>query len=151
MSFGSVSDRLYFKTVDTSETVHCGNFTLQNDMQLKYARMMIYKHGLTVSNQQFRLKVMPISGVGTAIATSDWFDLIDITTLTANWVGFFRFDFNNEFLEEGVQYYLQFETANYTRNGDTDYIGLSLDWPGPINDPEVPTQPPIGIELYGLE
>jgi hypothetical protein len=151
MSFGALSNRLFFRTVDTSEVVHLGGFSTTNDMQLKYARMMIFVKGITATNQQFRIVILPVSGVGTAIATSDWFDLVDITTLTANWVGFFRFDFNSEFIDATSDYYVQFETQNYTRTADTAYIGLALDWPNPINTPSVTTKPPPGIEFYGLE
>lgn len=151
MSFGALSNRLFFRTVDTAELVHLGTFSTTNDMQLKYARIMIFKKGVTVSAQRFRINILPVVGVGMAVATSDWFDLADITTLTANWVGFFRFDFNNEFLEANCDYYGQFETDGYTRVADTDYIGLSLDWPNPINTPTVTTKPPVGFELYGLE
>jgi hypothetical protein len=151
MSFGALSNRLFFKTVDTAEIVHLGGFSTANDMQIKYARMMIFVKGITAATEQFRINILPVVGSGTAIATSDWFDLADITTLTANWVGFFRFDFNGEFIDATSDYYAQFETQNYTRNSDTAYIGLALDWPLPINTPSVPTTPAPGIEFYGLE
>ena len=151
MSFGDIPSKMYFKTIDTGETPHLGTFALGEDMQLNYARLLLFKKALTITTEQLRIVVLSSisAGVGTAIATSDWFDIIDITNLATNWIGFIRFDFAGEFLESNSSYFVRLETANYTAVVDTSYLAVSLDWPNPINTSAVLSDPAIGIELYG--
>lgn len=149
MSFGNVANRLYFKTVDTSENPVLGTFTLSADMQLNYGRVLLFKNGLTITNQRFRLNLTSINDSSVMIATSEWFNLSDIPNPSTYWIGFVRFAFAGQFLDSNSAYIMRLEPSNYTRVGDTDYIGLSMDWPNPINTSTVPTNPPIGVELYG--
>jgi len=151
MSFGDIPSKMYFKTIDTGETPHLGTFTLGDDMQINYARLLLFKKALTITTEQLRVVIFSSSsvGVGTAIATSAWSSLIDITNLATNWIGFIRFTFAGEFLDASSSYFIRLETNNYTAVVDTSYLAVSLDWPNPINTSTVLSDPAIGIELYG--
>jgi hypothetical protein len=150
MSFGDISERMYFKTIDTGEVVTIARFQLSEDMQLNYMRVLLFKKAMTITTEQMRISVLSSNSSATPIATSDWSDLADIDGISAgNWIGFLRFDFNGEFLDASSEYVIQIEAANYTRSGDISYLSLSLDWPNQINDHAVPSDPAIGVEIYG--
>jgi len=152
MAFLNFPDTLYFKTIDTSETVKMGAFTFASDTRLQYARVMFYLHGSSITTEKFRINVMPGYGQSTPIYQSDWSDLSDISNIATNWIGWVRFDFSTEFVDSDHTYYLELEPANYTRSGDTFYIGVALEYSLLVNDDfqTVDHNLPVGVECYGV-
>ena len=135
MGFSPIHKNQIVKTLDTSEKAHLGGYTLQQDTELAHVRLVIYKHGTAVGNEQLRLGVYSRSDLLGPVALSEWVDVSDFAEGTY-WIGFVRFDFDRAFLDSDSTYHLGIETQNYTRDGGTFYLSVVADWPDPVNVPQ---------------
>lgn len=149
MSF-EFSEELYIKTIDTSEKIQCGKFTTAVDTEIEHMRIMIYINNITVTTERMRINVMSKYGHANPLYSSDWSDLSGITNIAAYWVGWLRFDFNGKFFDSDIDYFLELETGNYTRTGDTNYLGAALDYPFEVST-STNEMPAVGVEFYGFE
>lgn len=139
MAFKDFASVQYVKTVDTSESPRMGSFSLASSGELGHIRTVLYINGTMSGTEQFRIRVCGDSACSSALATSDWMDLADITDengniATGDWVGFVTADFNRENLNKDITYYTAIDFNNYTRNTETFYIGVCHDFPYPIAD-----------------
>lgn len=150
MGFSQFADVQKIKTIDTNETVKLGKFSWDLDSQLRYAKIIFYLHNFSITTEKFRINIYPKYGHANPIHQSDWASLSNITdTIAADWIGWVRFDFSDVFIDSDHDYYLELEQANYTRNADTAYIGVALDYPIDKNETtNVPHNIPVGVEFY---
>ncbi len=139
-------DQAYVKTIDTGETVLCGGFTLGSETELSNIRVILFKVGTLAGTEQLRARVYGDRAMTKLMHTSDWLNLSAIEDLTAMWWGWVRFDFERKPLDTVREYFLAIDTQGYTRNADTMFIGLSLDWPTRVNSGD---QTAVKMEIYG--
>jgi hypothetical protein len=127
MSIEQFSEQQYFTDVrnDTQE-VNLGSFTQDRVTKLGNIRLFLYLQG-AFTNEQLTLHVKddPDSPTTDFTATVDVSDVPDAGT---HWLGWVRFDFNKEFINEATEYFLTIETANYTESA-SKYIGVAFDYP----------------------
>jgi hypothetical protein len=147
---------LSIKTLDTSESYEICKFTLagNEDQEIKHARILIYKHGTAGGSETLTLKIYGEAGSIGLIDTSSAVSLSlagASGTYSLNW---FRFDFNRKPLKRGLSYYAVIETANYTRNADTYYLGVVLqsqpEWMQNTNKNAVQMDAAV-FHLYGYQ
>jgi hypothetical protein len=93
----------------------------------------IFIRGVLSGDEQFKLNIYPNNRLITPIVSSSWADLSGIGTYSGNWIGNVYSDFDGHPLVAGQSYYVTIETNDYTRNADTFYIGVNLDWGSPVN------------------
>lgn len=140
----------YIKTWDSDEVVKCGAIDVQDNTNLLYLRVLLYKHGTHGGTEQVRAKVYSDADYSKLMYTSEWADLADIDGLTSSpWWGWFRFTFARQALNKESTYYVALETQNYTRNADTYYLSHSLDWPVAQNTQADPSAPGAMMQIYG--
>lgn len=133
MAFTQFPNEAVVETFETSEVVKLSRFTLATATELLYVTLRILKVGTAGGSETLTLKVFGSSDyTGTAVATSSAFTLSTISGLTTNWIGDVRFTFARQNLSAAT-YYLALTTANYTRNGDTFYLGAVQEWPYTFN------------------
>lgn len=112
-----------YRTLDSSSSdEQIAAFTPDADIELKHIKIYLLRVGTAGGSETFTLKVHDTSAYNNVIDTSD--------TVTYSAIAgsdnyhFVRFDFNRKVLQGGLTYYLELETANYTRNGDTFYFAV---------------------------
>lgn len=126
MSAEQFCGTFYTKFINDGVTEKLGSFDLESHMELKYIMLTMFC-AMTPTTEQARLKIYPdVLLSGTPIATSDWRNLSTFITSGQKY-GFMRFDFNRQYLNKNVTYYLTMETQNYVRTS-THYMTVKLDW-----------------------
>lgn len=132
MAFVQFPVDAYIKTFNTGVVERIASFQLNDSTELEYIVLTLLRIGTAAGSERMRLIVYPSSNHnGSASATSDWRELADFTS-GANAIGRLRFDFNRQHLSSQFTYYLSVETQNYTRVGETFYLGAKLDWPDDV-------------------
>lgn len=136
MSFTPFSAKQFIKEIDTGETPKLGRFKDTRNQELTYIRVDLYIQGTANlgGSEQIRLKIFADADHNVLLYTSSWANLSDIDTIVgtkANWRGQIRIDFNKENINKNLNYYVGAEMANYTRNGETFWVGLAHDFPFP--------------------
>jgi hypothetical protein len=117
------------KALDSAADQNIGSFQVAGDMWLRYMVLNVYVKGLTAAGAKMRVKVYGNSKKLTPIATSEWVTFTDISGYNGgDWLGWLRFDFAGQPLKSSFYHYMDVETANYTENGNTHYIGVLLDY-----------------------
>lgn len=144
MAFKDFSNQLYIKTLDTGEEGGLGTFTLTQNFEVNYMQMPIYVHGALGGTERLRINVYSSTN-SSLLMQSDWSNLSDIDNIGAYWIGKIRFNFTRKYLQKTVPIVLKLEVDNYTRNGDTFYIGYVLDWPLETNQQD--STPPLGADV----
>jgi hypothetical protein len=134
MAFKDFSEKMYFKVFDTSETINIGSFDTTQNGELGHLRALVYVKGTLVGSEQIRFTVYPAESSTSAMYTSDWMDISGIVdengnSVTGNWVGLLKIDFNREHIDSDIEYFLKAELNNYTRDNNTYYIALGFDFP----------------------
>lgn len=157
MAFKDFAETQYIKTIDTGESPRLGSFQVLENGELKHVRVKLFIKGNFSGNEQIRLKVYSEPTFQSLLYTSNWSNINQVVdengnTVTGNWLGWIRIDFNEENINKNMTYYLEAEFANYTRNSDTYYLGLAHDFPFPIYDNNEPLfyNHPLAFELFLL-
>jgi hypothetical protein len=134
------NDYQLIKTIDTSETLEIGQLTPKNNSEIAHIRLCMFKTGTMPSNTTATCNIHTSSDLTTAYASSTAVTMLDaeaadeLNTSTA-WISWIRFDFARENLNKNISYYVSLTTANYTRSGDTFYMGVAYGYPYPTYDP----------------
>lgn len=156
MAFSPFSRKQFIKELDTGEAPKLGKFKDTRNQELSSIRIDIYIQGVTslAGNEQIRLKIFADPDHNVLLYTSDWANLSDIEgigSITQNYRGQIRIDFNKENINKNIFYYVGAETNNYTRNGETFWIGLAHDFPFPRYATGASNffQTNLAIELFG--
>lgn len=119
---------------ETSDLLQLGSFTLTTATEMTRIQVTLLKVGAHASTAKFRLKIYPNSDYVTAIYTSEYVNIADLDGVTAsNWVGWVSPTFSRSHLAASRAFYLGVESANYTRNGSTHYLGFKTNWPDPAS------------------
>lgn len=156
MAFDGFSKYMLFSEQPSSgESNVISRFSRPSNTVLSDIRLILYKHGDDTGNETFTAKIKQDLQDNTAqisvqsvIATSDTIAINDIEGVTEYWLGFVRFEFEeNVHINASTEYTVEIETANYTRNADTFFLGWALDWPEELNT-HSQDLPPGYIELY---
>lgn len=121
----------------TNETFDFVKFQLVEATELYRIKLTLLKIG-THSTESFVGKIFTNSrttdGTSTKIAQSETVLISDLSGITSsNWMGSVYLNFDRVWLSPNIVYYLQIVMSNYTRSGDTKYIGFKCDWPDQIN------------------
>jgi hypothetical protein len=154
MAFSPFPGKGYYRILESNEEAKGGYFTLTDSMDLKHIVPQIFIHGTMSGSEQVRMKIYGANGASatsTPIAVSAYAPLADIGNYTSNWLGDIFLDFSGEPLKSGVSYYMSLQIANYTRNADTFYIGVNLDWYPDVNDPVVSTTRGFRARILGYK
>jgi hypothetical protein len=123
---------LAFSVWNNSSEIPMGRFKPQVNSYLKNIWSRVYINGNIVGSERIRINIK--SDNETLIFQSAWSNISDIEDLSEYWLGFIRLDFNGYNISKEVWYNAYMEIENYTRIGDTFYIGVSFDFPFPTYD-----------------
>ncbi len=137
MAFTQFPNQQYFRVADTDSVTSIGYFNLQDGTELKHIMLTLYVNGVIASPFTARINIYGSSSLESAIFSSDWATISTATlvpTYSVNWLGNVYFDFSGNPLNPNINYFAGFETSGYTRNGDTYYVGVNLDWYSPVNN-----------------
>jgi hypothetical protein len=143
MSIYNFSEDKYIKTFDSGEEIRMGSFSLASGSQgpLGNIRVFLYIQGFRslAGSESLVLKIYTSTNYENALITSDTVLINDISFDTSDvaktgWLGYLRFDFNDEQLNANLTYYPTITIANYTPNADSFYVGLAYDYPDPVYD-----------------
>lgn len=135
MAFLQFSNILVANVFETNETIEVAQFNPDNDGELKYIRCQLHVHGnLPGGTEKIRCKIGLKDDESNPYATSDWVDMADFDDSSGanDWLGWVRFDFARQNINNQQTYYIWLETANYTRNGTTFYVACMFDYPYPV-------------------
>lgn len=125
MAYTQFPDVLQIKTLDTSEEYNFANFSTANYYQeLANAYIHVYVHGTEGGSEEIRVKIYSDSGLSSVIDTSNWAPLSLREAIGTYDLNTIRIDFNSKMLAPATTYYATVELQNYTRSGDTFYIGI---------------------------
>lgn len=143
----------YFRVFRGSEpTVKGGAFNLLEAMELKYAVTSIYVNGTLAGTERIRAEIYPTDASGTAIYTSEWFNISEIGAYSPNWIGNIWIEFGTaKPLNPNIDYYLRYRIDGYTANPDTFYVALNLDWTERVNDSPAEDEAGVRVRLVGLK
>lgn len=128
MAFEPFPRDQYVRVADTDTPFNGGGITVPEIIDLQYLRIRIYIKGTLGGSEQIRIKLYDDPAhSGGPIATSAWADIAEIDTV-GNWIGDIYIEFDPPIpLNPDLEYFTRVELQNYTRNGDTFYIGCCLD------------------------
>lgn len=118
---------------DSNETNELGQFQPRNNGELGHIMCDLFVHGTPGGTERMRVHIASVDDVDNPYASSDWVDVADFDDSDGSndWLGWVRFDFNRENIDNDLTYYIWLEADNYTRNGDTFYLGVCWDFPSP--------------------
>lgn len=134
---------LAFKVLETSTTEELGTVQAGEDFELAYMRVLLYIAGTYGGSETLTAHLY--SENDTLLYSSSAVTLSQITGIGADWLGWLRFDFSRENIKSGTTFKLKMTSTNYTRNGDTYYLGIGFDW----SDPALTNSANDGIN-YGI-
>ena len=126
-----------------------GVLDLAADTELSHILLTFFKSGTPVGNERIRLNLYSTDRYESSFVSSGWVNVSDIDGLSANWLGWLRFDFTRNGIDSDEQIYVEVETANYTRNGDTFYMGCGTDWPHSFNTYTAADGAPAALQVFG--
>lgn len=130
----SLPDKAYCQIFDAdNEVIQLGTYQPGFNGQLKYIYVDIFIHGTMGGSERVRTHVYGDSLYSSAIASSDWFSLADLSFVDTYCHGFMQTVFSSQYqLDSSVTYYIGLEIDNYTRNSLTYFVGAKWDYPEPI-------------------
>lgn len=140
MSILQFSDEKYAKTFDDDEEIRLGSFSTNNSGWLGNIRTNIYINEVfnLVGNETLQMKVYSDPNLNTVWATSKEFKLSEIAIDSSDlsktgFLGYVRFDFNQEHINSQYTYYPTVQISNYSRVGDF-FVSMLYDFPDPVYD-----------------
>lgn len=143
--------RAYFRAIETDEAVNLGSISLPSAVELHAIRVLLYKQGTAGGSERWRILAYRDSAKTDLAYTSEYTNLTDIESLGANWFGWVSSNFDREQVPASTTFYLTMEVENYTRNADTYYLALSLEWPNPQYATTAATRKGVALQIYGYE
>jgi hypothetical protein len=122
----------YFTMINGSSTI-LGNYDLAADGDIELAHLRVYNKNSNQFSYQMRL-VISQDEDKEIVAASDWetFSNEIIGQTSSDWLGDLTFTFDNYRLRQSIVYTIKLEIQNYSRSGDSRYMGVWLDWAYPI-------------------
>lgn len=135
MAFKDFSTDQYGRLVKVNENIRMGTFQVVDSGELVHIRTMItiFNTAGLSGTETIKMHVYLKDYYQSEIATSNTINVSDITydPLMHSWIGFVRFDFNNENINKKLTYYPSIEFTNNTFSG-THFFSVSYDYPAPV-------------------
>jgi len=128
MAFKNFSNVLKIRVLETGELVPCGTAQPAKAIELQYLQLVLFVHGSLAGTEKVRVKLFNDTALTKLFATSNWASVAAIPGVGVDWIGWLRFDFARQFLSPFDVYSVAVETTGYTRNVDTSYLGVALDY-----------------------
>ena len=150
MSFSQYADKQDFIVLRGSK-IAMGIIDLGADTELSNILLTFFKTGSLVGSEQLRINLYSSDRYESSFAQSDWVSVSDITNLATNWLGWLRFDFSRIDIDKDNLIYAEIETQNYTRVGDTFWMGIGLDWPVLVNTFDSNDGAPAALQIFGYK
>lgn len=114
---------------------HVGSFQVASAISLKHIVLNAYIKGAAGASAKMKLHLYGSTNYDAPLVSSEWVTLADIDGFNGgNWIGFLRFDFTGHPLNPNYYYQMKLETYGYTRNANTHYISLALDYAVPLSN-----------------
>lgn len=131
MAYSNFFEGKVVNVFDSNETNELGQFQPGANGELGHIRCELFVHGTLSGSERVRCKISLTSDDTAPYATSDWVtcSTFDDSDGSNDWLGWVRFDFNRENINNNETYYIWLESDSYTRNADTFYIGTVFDSP----------------------
>lgn len=154
MAFLQFPQTDFFRILETDSTTRMGSFQIPVGTELDHMMLTILVKGLIVTTINLRVKIFGSDMNETPEIVSDWVELsvdtlVSSPAYTTGWFGNIYVDFSGEPINPNVTYYMTCETSGYTRNGDTFYMGLNLDWNSPVNTSITPSRAGARVRILG--
>jgi len=154
MAFTQFPQQQYFRVFNTGENAKLGYFNLQDGVELKHVMLTIFIRGAAslAGTERVRMKIYGNDTLESAIITSDWANLNSSTldpVPVDNWLGNIYLDFQGNPLNPNINYFMTAEIDGYTRNANSFYIGVNLDWYSPVNTQLTAGQAGARIRILG--
>lgn len=125
----------YAKVIETNELVGLGGFSLTDPAysQVSYVIVNLIKCGTATGSETLSLAIYSDDALTKTHASFTSIQLSSIPDLASKTSWMLRFTGQNTFLDANKTYYLGLTPSSYTRNGNTYYLALGMDWPHPSN------------------
>lgn len=125
----------YAKVIETNEVVGLGSFSLTDPAYSQFAYIIVnlIKVGTPGGSESLSVTIYTDEALTKAHAYTSSVLLSSIPDLASKTSWMLRFTGQNTFLDTNKTYYLGLTPVNYTRNGNTYYLALGLDWPHSSN------------------
>lgn len=150
MSFSQYADEQDFVVLG-SDKVPVGAINLSEDIEIKHVLITFFKTGTLVGSEQIRLNLHSSERYDSPFARSEWASISDISNLAASWLGWLRLDFDRIDLDKDEVIYAEIETQNYTRVGDTFWMGIGLEGSPLINGITPADGAPAALQIFGYK
>jgi len=157
MSIINFSNKLWYMSIpDSSTSIDLGSFTTDSagTQQLKHIKVLFYLAG-DFDLETVTLSVTDSLTIPTETFTSDSIalkkDVDQDFSSGTSWLGWLRFDFDEQWINASSTYYIYIDAANYTATPSD--IGLVFDYPIPVNGTRLGAveQHPIAFQIFGLK
>lgn len=158
MAFLDFPDQQYVKTADTSETIGMGGFKASAKMELFYIRAAVYINGVSSlgGSETMQMTIYADNEGTKQLFQSSSINVSDIDGIgSTNWIGLVRFTFARQQINPNITYYPRISLSNYTRSGDTFYIGFPYDYFAPVystlasGDTNRVTDHSLAMQIFG--
>lgn len=123
--------------IDSSEKLDLGGFQPVNNGELRHVTLGLFKIGSVPTSTKLKLGLHLSTDFTSQFAFSDEIFMTSIESeedniTTDTWRAIVRFDFNRVNLNKNQEYRFSLQTVDYTRTGNTAYIGVVRDEPYPV-------------------
>ena len=145
MSVLEFSSEFYQLVLPSSGTVCSAGSFCNASGGLESMTAWFHIRGTSVGTETITIALYADEAMNVPVASST--RLLTDFEITSSGYNRVRFDFSGESLDPDLEYYIGISTTNYTRVGDTFFIGAILDWPEQINERKVPNQTSIRMAL----
>jgi hypothetical protein len=152
MSFLQFPSVQYFRIFRGNEPViRGGKFDLSKAMELKHCMVTVVLKGQLQGSERLRMEVYGSNTSSVPIFVSDWAELSGVGAYATSWIGNIYLDFPTpQPINPASDYFFRFRIENYTRDGDSRYVGVNLDWVSRVNATPENDQAGARIRLIGL-
>lgn len=154
MAFTQFPHQQYFRILETDTTTGIGYFNLSEATELQHMMLTVFIRGTIATPFTARIRVYPTGALTTPIFSSSYATFSAATLEPAyvnNWFGNVYFDFSGNPLNPNLDYHFAIQTSGYTRNGDSFYLGVNLDWYSPVNNQLSASDAGARIRILGLK
>lgn len=126
---------LFVRVLETNESASMGGYQMGSSTEIDQILVWLNVEGTPGGSETMQVEVYGSLNTDVPLYTSDVVTMSDIDfdfdPDLGDWIGVVPFNFNRETLASGQTYYLSVKMDNYTRNGDTYYVGYVFDNPEP--------------------